>query len=184
MALFSLGIAVKNQVANTVFTIGHSTRPFNQFLELLKIFRIEMVADVRTIPKSRHNPQFNIDVLQEGLEVQGVGYIHMAGLGGLRHTMKDSINTGWKNPSFRGYADYMQTLDFENGLEQLINIAKEKVTVIMCAEIVPWRCHRALIGDALLIRGLKVEDIISDKMSKPHKLTPWAKVNGHIILYP
>ena len=184
MTLLSLDIAPKNQDANTVFTIGHSTRPFDKFLEILESFHIEMVADVRTIPKSRHNPQFNMDVLKGGLEAQGVGYIHMAGLGGLRHTMKDSMNTGWKNLSFRGYADYMQRFDFENNLEQLINIATRKVTVIMCAEAVPWRCHRSLIGDALLIRGLKVEDIMSDKISKPHKLTPWAKVNGHTILYP
>jgi len=184
MTSFNLDVAVKNQDANTVFTIGHSTRPFNQFLELLEIFRIEMVADVRTIPKSRHNPQFNIDVLKGGLETNGFGYIHMAGLGGLRHARKDSMNTGWKNLSFRGYADYMQTLDFENSLEQLINVAKEKVTVIMCAEAVPWRCHRSLIGDALLIRGFEVEDIISDKINEPHKLTLWAKVDEGTITYP
>ena len=175
---------MKNQDAHTVFTIGHSTRSFTQFLELLEIFRIEMVADVRTIPKSRHNPQFNTDVLKVGLEARGIGYIHMAGLGGLRHALKDSVNMGWKNLSFRGYADYMQTVDFDNNLKQLITIAVTKVTVIMCAEAVPWRCHRSLIGDALLVRGLKVEDIISDKISKPHKLTPWAKVKGETIIYP
>ena len=118
------------------------------------------------------------------MEARGIGYIHMAGLGGLRHAMKDSVNMGWKNLSFRGYVDYMQTVDFDNNLKQLITIAATKVTVIMCAEAVPRRCHRSLIGDALLVRGLKVEDIISDKISKPHKLTPWAKVNGDTILYP
>ena len=114
MTLLSLDIAVKNRDINTVFTIGHSTRPFDKFIEILEAFRIEMVADVRTIPKSRHNPQFNIDDLKGGLEAHDIGYIHMAGLGGLRQTRIDSINTGWKNPSFRGYADYMQTLDFES----------------------------------------------------------------------
>jgi uncharacterized protein (DUF488 family) len=168
----------------TIFTIGHSTRPFDKFLETLEAFHIEMVADVRTIPKSRHNPQFNTDSLRDGLEINGIGYVHMAGLGGLRKTRGDSINTGWKNLSFRGYTDYMQTLDFEKSLEQLITIAKEKMTVIMCAEAVPWRCHRSLIGDALLVRGFKVEDITSDRTSRPHKLTSWASVEGCTITYP
>ena len=171
-------------MSETIFTFGHSTRPFDKFLEILEGFRIEMVADVRTITKSRHNPQFNMPDLKGGLEAHGIGYFHMAGLGGLRHTTIESINTGWKNPSFRGYADYMQTLDFENSLEQLITLAKEKVTAIMCAEAVPWRCHRSLIGDALLIRGFKVEDIMSDRTSTPHKLTSWAKVDGCTITYP
>ena len=175
---------MKNRDINTVFTIGHSTRPFDKFIEILEAFRIEMVVDVRTIAKSRHNPQFNIDELKGGLEAHGIGYIHMAGLGGLRHTKIDSINTGWKNLSFRGYADYMQTLEFENSLEQLITIAKGKVTAIMCAEAVPWRCHRSLIGDALLVRGIKVEDIISDRTSTSHKLTSWARVDGYTITYP
>jgi uncharacterized protein (DUF488 family) len=176
--------ATKNRNTHTVFTIGHSTRPFGKFIEILKAFRIETVADVRTIPKSRHNPQFNIDSVRDGLEAHGIRYILIAGLGGLRQTTKNSINTGWKNLSFCGYADYMQTLDFENSLDQLTNIAKEKLTAIMCAEAVPWRCHRSLIGDALLVRGFKVEDIISDRKSTPHKLTPWARVDGYVITYP
>lgn len=184
MTLLDLDIAVKNRDASIVFTIGHSTRPFDNFLEILDAFRIEMVADVRTIPKSLHNPQFNIDDLKGGLEAHGIAYIHMTSLGGLRQTTINSINTGWKNASFRGYADYMQTLDFKNSLEQLITIAKEKVIAIMCAEAVPWRCHRSLIGDALLIHGFKVEDIMSDRSSKPHKLTSWARVDGHSITYP
>ncbi len=175
---------MKNRDINTVFTIGHSTRPFDKFLEILEVFRIEIVADVRTIPKSRYNPQFNIDSVKDGLETHGIRYIHMAGLGGLRQTTKNSINTGWKNLSFRGYADYMQTFEFGNSLEQLIKIAKEKVTTIMCAEAVSWRCHRSLIGDALLVRGFNVEDIISDRTSTPHKLTPWARVDGYVITYP
>ena len=143
-----------------------------------------MIADVRTIPKSRHNPQFNMDGLRDGLKTNSIGYVHLAGLGGLRKTTIDSINTGWKNSSFRGYADYMQTLDFKNSLDRLITIAREKVTAIMCAEAVPWRCHRSLIGDALLVRDFKVEDIISDRTSTPHKLTSWAKVDGYTITYP
>jgi uncharacterized protein (DUF488 family) len=171
-------------MTETIFTIGHSTRSFDEFLDVLKVFSIQTVADVRTIPKSRHNPQFNIDSLRDGLETNGIGYVHISGLGGLRHTTAHSINTGWKNSSFRGYADYMQTIDFKNSLEQLITLAREKTTAIMCAEAVPWRCHRSLIGDALLIRGFNVIDIMSNRISKPHILTPWAKVDGDTITYP
>jgi uncharacterized protein (DUF488 family) len=171
-------------MTGTIFTIGHSTRLFDEFLDVLKVFLIEMIADVRTIHKSRHNPQFNMDSLRAELEINGIGYIHIPGLGGLRHTTAGSINTGWTNPSFRGYADYMQTLDFKNSLEELINLAREKVTAIMCAEAVPWRCHRSLIGDALLIQGFKVEDIMNNRIRKPHKLTRWAKVDEGTIIYP
>jgi uncharacterized protein (DUF488 family) len=168
----------------TIFTIGHSTRSLDKFLQILEAFRIETVADVRTIPKSQHNPQFNIDSLTEGLETNGIGYLHLAGLGGLRKTRLDSINIGWKNLSYRGYADYMQTSDFEKSLDQLITIAERTVAVIMCAEAVPWRCHRSLIGDALLVRCFKVEDIVNDRTSRPHKLTSWASVEGCTITYP
>jgi uncharacterized protein (DUF488 family) len=171
-------------MGETIFTIGHSTHPFDKFLEMLEGFHIEMVADVRTITKSRHNPQFNLNDLKSRLEVRGIGYVHMAGLGGLRKTSIESVNAGWKNPSFRGYADYMQTLDFEKSLERLITIAKEKVTAIMCAEAVPWRCHRSLIGDALFVRGFRVEDIMGDNKSTLHKLTSWARVDGRAISYP
>ena len=168
----------------TLFTIGHSTRTIDEFLDMLSTFRIEIVADVRSIPGSRRNPQFNEDSLRDSLKDNGIGYTHMAGLGGLRHTTKSSINTAWENLSFRGYADYMQTKEFNDSLEQLIVLVKEKVTAIMCAEAVPWRCHRSLIGDALLIRGVKVDDIISKRTVKPHKLTPWARVEGYTITYP
>ena len=167
-----------------LFTIGHSTRRFDEFLAMLNTFHIVLVADVRTIPKSRRNPQFNEDSLRDSLKSNGIDYIHMAGLGGLRHSTKASANTAWENLSFRGYADYMQTAEFNSSLEQLIVIAKEKVTAIMCAEAVPWRCHRSLIGDALLIRGFEVEDIMSKRTAKPHKLTPWARVEGSTITYP
>ncbi len=167
-----------------IFTIGHSTHTIEEFIGMLEAFHIEMVADVRTIPKSRHNPQFNTENLEESLRAHGIGYVHLPGLGGLRNASKNSINTGWHNLSFRGYADYMQTPEFEKSLEQLIAIAQEKVTAVMCAEAVPWRCHRSLIGDALVIRGLSVEDIMNGRVSNPHKVTPWAHVEGLIITYP
>src|SRR5579871_719082 len=143
----------------TVFTIGHSTHSLEKFIQMLAAHGIEQLVDVRTIPKSRHNPQFNCEALEHSLPIV---YRHMPGLGGLRHPRKDSINLGWKNASFRGYADYMQTTDFEENLDRLIESASEQRTAIMCAEAVPWRCHRSLIGDALLARGIQVEDILSE----------------------
>jgi uncharacterized protein (DUF488 family) len=169
---------------STIYTIGHSTHPIDEFIHLLKVFEIHKVADVRTIPKSRHNPQFNEDVLREQLNRHAIEYVRLEGLGGLRHTTRNSINTAWKNASFRGYADYMQTPEFAMALDELIDLAKEERIAIMCAEAVPWRCHRSLIGDALLIRGIEVDDILSEKSSKPHLLTAWAVVNEKRISYP
>lgn len=168
----------------TIYTIGHSTHPLDEFLDILKAFEIELVVDVRTVPKSRHNPQFNETDLEQSLQQHNIAYGHLKELGGLRHTNKDSINTAWRNLSFRGFADYMQTEDFQDGIAQLIKLAQKKRTVIMCAEAVPWRCHRSLIGDALLVRDIHVEDIMTAKSSKPHELTPWAKVDGVKITYP
>jgi uncharacterized protein (DUF488 family) len=167
-----------------IFTIGHSTRSLEEFIEILKDYNIEELIDVRTVPKSRHNPQFNGEELAYVLRNHHIGYRHQKDLGGLRHTHKDSINTAWENASFRGYADYMQTDDFAEGIQKLIEIAKHKVVVIMCAEAVPWRCHRSLIGDALLVRDIDVEDIFSKTSYKPHTLTPWAVVHGKNITYP
>lgn len=168
-----------------IYTIGHSTRTIDEFMRMLQVYGIEMVADVRTIPKSRHNPQFNEDELKADLLKCNIGYIRLKGLGGLRHTTKKSINTAWRNSSFRGYADYMQTPEFKKSIEQLVRIAAEKQTVIMCAEAVPWRCHRSLIGDALAVRKIEVKDIMSEKVSKPHTITWFAKVNGEgEITYP
>ncbi len=169
---------------NTIYTIGHSTWPIDEFNKILQAYEIELVVDVRTIPGSRHNPQFNGNELKYDLERHGIGYIHLKELGGLRHTTKTSINTGWTNLSFRGFADYMQTPEFMKGIELLIETSKLKQTVIMCAEAVPWRCHRSLIGDALVVRGIEVEDIMSERTSKPHKITPWAKADGVIVTYP
>ncbi len=169
----------------TMFTIGHSTRSLEEFVELLKAHDIDLVVDVRTIPKSRFNPQYNSDTLEAGLKEQNIGYIHIPELGGLRHARKDSVNTAWANASFRGFADYMQTEEFERGLDGLIRNAAGRQVAIMCAESVPWRCHRSLIGDALLVRGITILDIMSRTSVKEHSLTPWAAVNdGNRITYP
>ena len=167
-----------------IYTVGHSTHPIDEFTKILKAYEITLLVDVRTIPRSRHNPQFNQAELERRLREHGMDYIHLKELGGLRHAIKTSINTGWRNPSFRGYADYMQTGEFQAGIERLMILAQDQRTVIMCSEAVPWRCHRSLIGDALLIRNFDVEDIMSASSARPHKLTPWAKVDGVAITYP
>jgi hypothetical protein len=168
----------------TIFTIGHSTHPIDEFIGLLKHYGIEQLVDVRTVPKSRHVPQFNSDALAEAVGKQGIEYVHLKSLGGLRHAKKDSVNMGWRNASFRGYADYMSTEEFAEGIDRLIDLAKTKRTVIMCAEAVPWRCHRSLIGDALLVRDIAVEDVMSATSIRPHKLTDFAKIDGQEITYP
>jgi uncharacterized protein (DUF488 family) len=167
-----------------VLTIGHSTRPIQEFIDLLRAHGVTRVVDVRTVPRSRHNPQFNRDSLPAALKLAGIGYLHMAELGGLRHTTPDSVNTGWRNASFRGYADYMQTPEFERAIADLIKMADRDRLVLMCAEAVPWRCHRSLIADALLVRGVPSEDIASATRRLIHVLTPFAKVQGTRITYP
>lgn len=167
-----------------VFTIGHSTRPVSEFVEIINAYGIKKVVDIRSIPKSRHNPQFSQDALRESLKAAKIGYLYMKELGGLRHALRDSPNMAWRNASFRGFADYMQTEEFEENLEKLIETAEKRAIVIMCAEAVPWRCHRSLIGDALLVRGVKVRHIISAGSSRDHTLTPWAEVKGTKITYP
>lgn len=167
-----------------VFTIGHSTRTLEDFINLLREYGIQQLIDVRTIPKSRHNPQFNQADLRKALKNKRINYRHMKGLGGLRHAKKDSINMAWENASFRGFADYMQTDAFQENLEKLIGYAQKKQIAIMCAEAVPWRCHRSLIGDALLVRGIEVENIMSHTKVEKHSLTPWAKVRGTEVWYP
>jgi len=142
------------------------------------------VVDVRTVPRSRHNPQFNKTSLPRTLKKAGLGYVHLPGLGGLRHAKRDSLNLGWRNASFRGYADYMQTPEFERNLNELIPLANQERIVLMCAEAVPWRCHRSLIADALLVRGIRAEDIMSPTRRQVHTLTPFAKVRGATITYP
>jgi uncharacterized protein (DUF488 family) len=168
----------------TLWTIGHSTRPIDEFLALLKAHDIQQLVDVRTVPKSRHNPQFNTDRLAKSLKKAGLVYHHMPQLGGLRKAKKDSINTGWRNASFRGYADYMQTDQFVEALEELMAYGTDKSTAIMCAEAVPWRCHRSLIADALTSRGWTVQDIMTEQRADPHRLTPFAKVSQGRVTYP
>jgi len=174
----------KHQNKPSLFTIGHSTRTISQFIELLKAHGVEKVVDVRTIPKSRHNPQFNQDCLRLFLKSSGIAYKHMAHLGGLRRAKKGSANLGWRNASFRGFADYMATAEFAAGLESLKNIAKKKKVAIMCAEAVPWRCHRSLIADALTKEGWLVFHIQSKKTAHKHKLTPFLKIKNGKLIYP
>jgi uncharacterized protein (DUF488 family) len=167
-----------------IYTIGHSTRKFNELVEILKKYEVRQLVDVRTVPKSRFVPQFNRDSLKEDLTVQNISYTHLEKLGGLRSTNKPSVNQGWHNKSFRGYADYMQTNEFNEGLKQLESLAKEKTTAIMCAEAVPWRCHRSMIGDALLVRDWHVIDIFDEQKTQDEKLTSFALVEGRKITYP
>ncbi|HEX2650056.1 MAG TPA: DUF488 domain-containing protein [Burkholderiales bacterium] len=167
-----------------IYTVGHSTRAAADFLELLRSHGVQRVVDVRTVPKSRHNPQFGQENLRASLESAGIGYTHMPALGGLRRARADSPNAGWHNASFRGYADYMQTPEFAGGLEALIALAERERIAVMCAEAVPWRCHRSLIADALLARGIASEDISSPTRTVPHRMTPFAKVNGTAVTYP
>jgi uncharacterized protein (DUF488 family) len=168
----------------TILTVGHSTRSIEAFLGLLRAQGVKRVIDVRTIPRSRQNPQFNRETLPQTLCQVGMGYTHLPELGGLRHGRRDSPNMGWRNTSFRGYADYMQTPEFEVGLDTLMTAGKREPIVVMCAEAVPWRCHRSLIADALSIRGIQVKHILSATRTQPHRLTPFAQVHGVQITYP
>jgi uncharacterized protein (DUF488 family) len=168
----------------TVFTVGHSTRSLEAFVELLRAYAIELVADIRSVPRSRRNPQFNADGLGPALAAAGLGYEPMKALGGLRHPRKDSPNPGWRNDSFRGFADYMQTEGFAEGLQRLIELSRPRRAAIMCAEAVPWRCHRSLVADALLVRGIPAIEILSETSWREHHLTPFAHVEGTAITYP
>ena len=168
----------------TVWTIGHSTRPIDEFLGLLRAHQISLLVDVRTIPRSRHNPQFNTDMLAQSLRNVDLRYRHMPTLGGLRKPKKDSINDGWRNASFRGYADYMQTDEFQRAIEELMASSTDKKTAIMCAEAVPWRCHRSLIADALVSRGWNIRHIMSPEKATPHVLTSFAHVEKGTLTYP
>ena len=176
--------ASKEELSPVVLTIGHSTRTLDEFIHLLQAHGAKCVVDVRTVPRSRHNPQFNKDSLPEELKKAGLGYVHLPGLGGLRHAKLNSLNAGWRNASFRGYADYMQTPGFARSLDELIQLANHERVVLMCAEAVPWRCHRSLIADALLVRGIRAEDIMSPTRCQVHTLTPFAKVQETTITYP
>jgi uncharacterized protein (DUF488 family) len=167
-----------------LLTIGHSNRSIETFLDMLRGHNVELLVDVRTMPRSRYNPQFNRETLPGSLAAAGIDYLHLPGLGGLRHPRKDSVNTGWRNLSFRGYADYMQTPEFEQHLAELLREAEGRRVAAMCAEAVPWRCHRSLIADGALVRGIPVLHIMSAEKADPHKLTTFARVEGERVTYP
>ena len=167
-----------------VCTIGHSTRTIEAFIGLLCANQIQQVLDVRTVPRSRHNPQFNYDVLPVSLASVQISYSHIPGLGGLRHPRPDSPNSAWRNASFRGYADYMQSAEFAKNVDSVALLARTLRCVLMCAEAVPWRCHRSLIADALLVHGIHTADIMSPTRLQTHTLTSFAKVRGITITYP
>ena len=167
-----------------LWTIGHSNRPLEEFMAMLRGHGVEVLVDVRTVPRSRYNPQFDRDALPGELAARGIEYRHQPGLGGLRKPRKDSRNTGWRNDSFRGYADYMQTAEFQANLEALLRLASERRVAIMCAEAVPWRCHRSLIADAVTARGSEVRHIMSAEKADAHRVTPFARVEGGKVTYP
>jgi uncharacterized protein (DUF488 family) len=167
-----------------IHTVGHSTRPQSEFIALLAAHGVRRLGDVRTMPRSRHNPQFNSDALAAALGEAGIEYVHLPALGGLRHTTQASVNLGWRNKSFRGYADYMQTAAFSKAIDELIALGSSAPTAIMCAEAVPWRCHRSLIADALIVRGIEAREIDSAERTTPHALTSFARVDGTALTYP
>ena len=167
-----------------VRTIGHSNRPIEEFIDLLRQNEVQVLLDIRTVPKSRHNPQFGQDQLPLSLQAAGIEYRQMPGLGGLRRALKDSPNSGWRNTSFRGYADYMQTDAFWHGVDEVAALAGGERVALMCAEAVPWRCHRSMVADALAVRGIAALHIINPGKTRPHVLTGFARVEGGNLLYP
>jgi uncharacterized protein (DUF488 family) len=167
-----------------VFTVGHSTLPIERFITLLQAYGVERLVDIRSIASSRHSPQFNGASMADSLTERHIEYAHLQALGGLRRAHKDSPNTGWRNAGFRGYADYMQSVEFRDALETLIRMSRQKRAAIMCAEATPWRCHRSLVADALTVRGIAVVEILSESSYRMHKLTPFARVEGTRITYP
>ncbi|CAI9086298.1 DUF488 domain-containing protein [Methylacidiphilum fumariolicum] len=165
-------------------SIGHGTKSLEELISMLKEANVEALIDVRSIPRSRHNPQFNKETIAEALSKESILYIHLPEAGGLRHPKKDSPNKGWKNESFRGFADYMATANFAAALDKIIEIGKEKSAALMCAETLPWRCHRSLIADALLLRGVEVVHILPKGKEIKHQLTPWSQIKNGIVTYP
>jgi uncharacterized protein (DUF488 family) len=167
-----------------IYTIGHSTRTLEEFVDMLKTYDITLLMDIRTVPRSRHNPQFNKETLPATLKPYGIRYIHMPEVGGLRHPKRESINLAWENSGFRGYADYMQTQEFTDNLLKIVALARENCLALMCAEALPWKCHRNLLSDALVVRHIKVEHIISKNSTINHQLTEFGQVEGTKITYP
>ena len=167
------------------YTMGFSNRSWEETLEILKVFKIGQLVDIRTLPGSKHTPQFNLEHLQQQLPKAGIEYVHMKNLGGLRKPLKDStVNSAWQNSGFRGYADYMQTQEFTAALDELIRLIKEKPAVYCCTEAVFWRCHRQLVSDALLVRGYHIGHIFSATKVEEHQLTKFLKAEGTHVTYP
>src|SRR3984893_4311617 len=177
-------LEVRQRRSAPILTIGHSTHPIEHFIELLRQHGVERLVDIRTIPRSRRNPQFSSAALAKSVEDKGIGYVHLKELGGLRHPRRDSINTGWRDDGFRGYAGYMQTAEFEEALRRLLQLCEDKRCAAMCAEAVPWRCHRSLLADALVARGITVEHILSTSRRDVHSLTPFARIENGRVTYP
>ena len=165
-------------------TVGHGTRAVEELIDVVRVHGVVELVDVRTLPRSRRNPQFGREALTEHLAVARLAYVHMPGLGGFRRARADSVNLGWRNAGFRGYADYMETPEFAQSLEALVELAERRPTAIMCAETVPWRCHRSLIADALMARGIVVEHILTAQRAEPHVLTAFALVEVTRVTYP
>jgi len=175
---------VEGVAAPVVLTVGHSTRTLDALIGLLRRHGVELLADVRTIPRSRRHPHFAGDALRDSLPAAGIRYDHLEALGGLRRSRPDSVNLAWQDASFRGYADHMQTAGFEDGVARLLELARHERTAVMCAEAVPWRCHRSLLADALVARGVPVAHIVGEGEAQPHRLTPWARVERGRVTYP
>ena len=168
----------------TIYTIGHSTRSFEELVAMLNAHGVEKLADVRAFPKSRRFPHFNAEHLAAELPPRGIAYLPFVSLGGRRRPRPDSINTGWRNKSFRAYADFMETAEFARALDELITAAIRSPTAMMCSEAVPWRCHRSLIADSLIARGWCVLDIISERKCSQHELPAFARIEGPRVTYP
>jgi uncharacterized protein (DUF488 family) len=168
-----------------VFTIGHSTRPIEELLALLTENAVDLLLDVRRFPASRRHPQFSREALAGSLQAAGIEYMHEPRLGGRRNARPGSPHTAWRVEAFRGYADHMETADFQEALEALIRLSRERTVAILCAEAVPWRCHRRLISDALVARGLEVRHILGPRRVDAHELDPNARVleNGRRLVY-
>lgn len=168
----------------TIWTIGHSTRSFDAFLALLPQQRIELLVDIRHYPVSQRVPWTTKGTLARGLREKGIAYEHLEGLGGYRKAIATSPNRGWRNAGFRGYADHMASNEFRAALEKLVHLAEGSRTAIMCAEALPWKCHRSLLSDALYVRGVRVIHILGAGKGEEHRLTSFAKVNGDRLTYP
>ena len=178
------GSILKVAMRVTVYTVGHSNRLQESLFGILRAHGIECLADVRTVPRSRHNPQFNAEALEKTLPEAGIAYVRLTRLGGLRKPRKDSRNLAWRNDSFRGYADYMETPEFEKGIAELMALARDRRPAIMCAEAVYFRCHRSLIADALLCRGVATIHLLDARQAAEHRLTPFAWIEGGRPTYP